>query len=135
MTRRPSAHVEFANRRDWLEATLTGAGGTLDDALGYWRCIGAEVARCGAKRVLVIDRTRAEVTLSREEYEHMLDLLHDEVTALVANGSRVAFVLRDARLVPQVEYGTLLGRADGVEISLFVDVPHAETWLRYGESG
>ncbi|MFT3762850.1 MAG: hypothetical protein QM761_09660 [Pseudoxanthomonas sp.] len=134
MTRQPPVQVEFASRRDWLEATLSGVGGTLDDALGYWRRIGAEVARTGARRVLVIDRTHAKGTLSRHEYERMLELLREDVAStMAAAGTRVAFVLRDARLIPQVEYGVVLGRIDGVQVSLFADAQSAKLWLRYGE--
>lgn len=123
-------HIVVGERREWLQIEISGVGGTLEGATASWTRMLAEVERSGMKRLLVIDRMHGEKTLGPADFEQ----LNKTVLWRFPPGVRVAFVVRDARLIPQIEHGALIGRGSGIQISLFDDLERAATWLRYGEA-
>ena len=125
-----AVHIAVSERREWLQIEITGVGGTLEGTVASWTRMLAEVERSGTRHLLVIDRMRGEKTLSPADFEH----LNKTVLCRFPPGVQVAFVVRDARLIPQIEYGALIGRGSGIQISLFDDLERAATWLRYGEA-
>ena len=122
--------VSTTAHRDWLQVEIRGVGGTLQGAIASWTRMLAEVERAGTRRLLVVDRMHGEETLSRADFER-LDAV---VLRRFPPGVRVAYVVRDARLIPRIEHGVLIGRDSGIQISLFDDPRRAATWLRYGEA-
>jgi len=122
--------VSITAQRDWLQVEIRGIGGTLEGAIASWSRMLAEVERSNVNRLLVVDRMHGEKTLSKADFERP----DAAVLRRFPPGVRVAFVVRDARLIPQVEHGAMIGRGSGIQISLFDDPQRAAVWLRYGEA-
>jgi hypothetical protein len=127
-----SARIDmvFSRQRDWLEVRLHGTGARLEAVIDYWQRLYAELKRTGVRQALVVDHTKADGTLSREEFDRLHEVI---VSGDLPRDVKIAFVVRDAGILTQVEYVAILGRVDGRQISLFRREEDAARWLRYGE--
>jgi hypothetical protein len=119
--------VRCEERGDYLYCAVTGPKGDLDVGVAYWRVLADEVARRGAKRLLV-DAQLAGPTMSPEGLAHVIA----QFVGSPLEGVRIAYLEAEARNVPAMEHGAIAAAELGFAAHVFLDVGTAERWLRYG---
>lgn len=124
----PLFHIEFATTDYGLRARATGANGTLDTTLAYWRTIAEEVRRVQPKGLLVVDDMEGEPPPPGQLLEFVQAMQGQGMEAV-----RIAYVERHAEQIPQVEFAGLLANEHGFDARVFADETAAALWLRYGE--
>lgn len=123
----PPFHLAFVQRYGVLRVEVSGANGSLETTLAYWRAIAAEVRVRRPQRLLVVDTMSGEPPPPGELFQ-LVQLLRGEGF----EGVRVAYVEADLAHVPQVEHGEIFAREAGFDVRVFHDERAADLWLRVG---
>jgi hypothetical protein len=119
--------VRCEERGDYLYCVVTGLKGDHDVGIAYWGVLADEVARRGAKRLLV-DAQLEGPTMSPQGLARVI--AHFVGSPL--EGVRIAYLENEARNVPAMEHGAIAAAELGFRAHVFLDVGTAERWLRYG---
>jgi hypothetical protein len=119
--------VRCEERGHYLYAEVTGLKGDLDVGVAYWRVLADEVARRGA-RCLLVDARLAGPTMAPEGLAQVIS----RFVGSPLEGVRIAYLESEARNVPAMEHGAIAAAEMGFVASVFLDVGTAERWLRYG---
>ena len=119
--------VRCEDRVDYLYAEVTGPKGDADVGVAYWTVLAGEVARRGARRLLVEARMSGPA-MSPEVLAQVIA----QFVGSPLEGVRIAYLEQSARNVPAMEHGAIAAAELGFNARVFLDVGTAERWLKYG---
>ena len=119
--------VRCEDRADYLYAEVTGPKGDADVGVAYWTVLAGEVARRGARRLLV-DARLVGPAMSPPGLAGVIACF----VGSPLEGVRIAYLENSASHLPEMEHGAIAAAELGFTARVFLDTGTAERWLRYG---
>jgi len=107
---------------------VTGWLETVEQLIEMFVAVAAEVRRCGAEKVMVVDHTRGVVPTE----PHMRKLVQ-AVAGLGFERVRLAYVDARGTAIARMEVGEILAREHGYLCRVFDSERAGRIWLDYGE--
>lgn len=123
MSRTPQPYtLSFEQRPEYLYAYVEGEKDNYDISISFWRDIAAECARLQARRVLVDENIKGNVSMA-DMYK-----VAAEIPSMFS-GIAIAFVDRYADQQEINQFGELVAQNRGVRGRYFKSIDAAEEWL------
>lgn len=120
--------LRFEVRDGCLCVRSSGTIDTLEEIIGFFRRIAAELRRVRAGGLLIVDSTEGAVP-DADGFEMLAGSLHNEGF----EGVRIAFVDVKGTAIGRIEVGEIVARRHGYHFRVFDNEPLAWLWLRYGK--